>query len=171
MRFWERNITKRFGERVLMTEEGKRIIGLCLSTDFTPSQLAARFDASLEEIKEFLKHPDVEAKLKGESPCDHVRVERAVRCVMCGHRIRIVPCLICRARNAPEKFSALPEIGDELLDRWLSTQAFPGTTRKIMVLRERVEKQQPLWHPEDAKWPENTPARMMGKVHQGADQQ
>jgi hypothetical protein len=34
---------------------------------------------------------------------------------------------------------------------WLPTSALPGTLEKIEVLRLRVSRRQPLWHPGDAE--------------------
>lgn len=73
-----------------------------------------------------------------------------VRCPKCGREAERVPCQTCaRPEEEPE-----PEVDETSKKRRLPrpTNAVPGTGRKVNVLRQRHDRGQELWHPDDAPY-------------------
>lgn len=81
----------------------------------------------------------VEAEVLAGRPCEKVQrmVSNAqVRFTSSGLRV-------LSETEGCQSFSTDPD--------WLPTSALPGTFDKIEVLRLRVSRKQPLWHPGDAE--------------------
>jgi hypothetical protein len=133
-----------------LTADARLVLGLFLTCGITsPKQIADTIDAKTKEVQSILsllkksKHPVIRSVFRAGLPVEASAVllpgTKKLYCQNCRFAITLVPCQLC-ASKAKAKLKTRITKKPDLPQIKIPTRFLPGSSGKIVVMRQRYQK-------------------------------